>query len=281
MSLEVIIPVKDRAEVEQCVQSLLAIAEVHRIWVCDGGSQDATCLTALQTVAQDNRVQWLVLPQSRFNKSALINQGILHSTAEILLISDADILWNSRTIQSILHCVHADKQILCSVDIVKESNPSTSSLRRSRYTYQITVESDVTQVAILPIARSSSVVRPGCGLLCTHRTNFFKLGGYQECFQGWGWEDQDLLMRAMLYGLQLQVIGSVIHLSHGDAQRNQHHHYRQPVETRDRNILTCLKHLANGNLLGDLPTDFVPPHSHRSIQIQIPEALQFDVSVAE
>lgn len=274
MSLEVIIPVKDRAEVGQCVESLLAIEDIDQVWICDGGSQQPDCLSVLRQLDQDQRVHWLHVPQSGFNKSSLINQGILQATAQYLLISDADILWNPQTVQSLLQKVSHEDNLICSVAEVRESQPTTISLRRNRYTYRIEANLEMIQIEILPVDTSNVTIRPGCGLICTQRTNLIKLGGYQECFQGWGWEDQDLLMRAAIVGLQLEVTGWVVHLSHGDDQRNQHFHFMQPVESRDQNILTCLNQLATGKLVGDLPTATMLPVEHREIQIHVPDTLK-------
>lgn len=273
MTIEVIIPVKDRSEVCQCVQSLLPLKQISRIWLCDGGSLQPDCVAALQKLDQYERVHWLQFPMPGFNKSYLMNQGILRTTSEYLLISDADILWNSEAIQALLREVSAQNETICSIAEVQESDRTSASLRRDRYTYQITVGSDADWVEILPVNLSNSQVRPGCGLICTRRDILLKLGGYQECFQGWGWEDQDLLMRARLVGMLFQVAGSVVHLSHGDDQRNQHFHHIHPSKTRNCNILTCLNQLANGNLLGNLSLLSIPQIQHRTIQIQIPKSL--------
>ena len=273
MPVEVIIPVKDRAEVRQCILSLLPLQQIGRIWLCDGGSLKPDCLAALQAVAHYERVQWLQLPMSGFNKSYLLNQGILRTTSEYLLISDADILWNAETIQAMVQEVSTQNETICSINEVQESDLASVSLRRDRYTYRITTDSDTAQVEILPVKLSHVQVRPGCGLICTLRNTLLKLGGYQECFQGWGWEDQDLLMRARLSGIQLHVAGSVVHLSHGDEQRNQHFHHLRPSETRDRNILFCVSRLANGKVLGDLLLGASSQKQHQTIHIQLPKAL--------
>ncbi len=274
MALEVIIPVKDRAEVRQCVQSLLEIAAVQRIWLCDGGSQQPDCLTAVATVATTERVQWVKFPTTQFNKSHLLNQGILLTSSQFLLISDADIIWTNDTIQALLKIVAETDDLICSVSEVKEVNADTIALRRQRYTYQIQTELDPMKVTIISTEAMSSVIRPGCGLICARRTTLLKLGGYKECFQGWGWEDQDLLMRARLLGVPIQVAGEVTHLSHGDAQRNQSFPHLQPIESRDRNILLCLQQLAEGYFWGDLPTRQAFSPCQPSIQIQIPPMLQ-------
>jgi len=222
---------------------------------------------------QYEHIHWLQFPRPGFNKSYLINQGILQTTSEYLLVSDADIFWNAGAINALLQEVSTQNETICSINEVQESNPASVSLRRERYTYQITLGAGAAKVEILPVSPANTQLRPGCGLICARKTTLLKLGGYQECFHGWGWEDQDLLIRARLLGVQIQVVGRVIHISHRDEQRNQHFHHLPPSETRNRNIMICLNQLANGKLLGDLLLEEVPQTQHRIIQIQIPKSL--------
>ena len=102
--------------------------------------------------------------------------------------------------------------------------------------------------------------RPGCGLLCTRKQTLLSLGGYKESFTGWGWEDQDLLIRATLFGIKICAAGNVIHLSHSDAARNQHHQHLPPTQTRDLNITSCFQSLQKGDIFGDLRQPAMLPH---------------------
>lgn len=273
MTVEVIIPVKDRVEIIQCVRSLLFLEQVLQIWICDAGSVQPDCVAALHELKQCDQVRLLQFPMAGFNKSHLLNQGILHTTSEYLLVSDADILWHFDTLQALVTKVSTQTHTICCVGNVQESDPMSVALKRDRYIYQLTTNSDTAWIEILPANLSNPQTRPGCGLICAQKATLQKLGGYRECFQGWGWEDQDLLIRAEIMGIQVEFAGSVIHLSHADAQRNQHFHHINPSDSRNQNILTCLNQLATGNLFGDLPLAFLPEIQHRTVQIRIPEAL--------
>ena len=255
--LQVIIPVKNRPEICHCVRSLLVASPGTQIIICDGGTTESKCLSALQDLAKLSQVEWCKYPQSDFNKSQLINQGIIRATSEYLLISDADIIWNQQAISQLLYSVLLPNSlkllsltnatepvkslprpsplsaansrkngIICSVQTVEESHPETSALKRDRYTYNIQIREQIATVNIVQ-AVAGDRDRPGCGLICARKQTLLSVGGYKETFTGWGWEDQDLLIRATLLGIKIYKAGTVIHLSHTDGTRNQHHQQRQ------------------------------------------------------
>ena len=128
-NLEIIIPVKNRHEIRQCVQSLNS-PEITKVIVCDGGSTDNDCLESLQAIKQD--IELININTSGFNKSKLINKGIEQASCELILISDADIIWNQAAIDALLYKVKSDHNIICCIQDVEESNPGSlkSSLQK-------------------------------------------------------------------------------------------------------------------------------------------------------
>lgn len=269
-NLEVIIPVKDRYEIRQCVQSLNT-TKVTKIIVCDGGSTDVEYLESLQAIEQDIVV--INIPMPGFNKSRLINKGIEQASCEFILISDADIIWNQAAIDGLLYKVKSEDNIICCIQDVEESNPGSVALKRDRYTYNIK-QPDL-RIEILPDLDRASDRRPGCGIICARRNTLIALGGYKECFQGWGWEDQDLLIRAKLCGINICASGKVIHISHDDTTRNRYYNNIAPHLTRNKNILLSMNSLAQGILWGDLQIEtFVKP-THKKIQVYLP-SLSYD-----
>lgn len=267
-NLEIIIPVKDRYEIRQCVQSLNS-TEITKVIVCDGGSTDVECLESLPAIEQDIVV--INIPMSGFNKSRLINKGIEQAKREFILISDADIIWNQAAIDALLNKVKSDDNIICCIQDVEESNPASVALKRDRYTYNITQPN--LRVDILPDLDLASDRRPGCGIICARRTTLISLGGYKEFFQGWGWEDQDLLIRAKLCGINICASGKIIHISHDDTTRNRYYNNIAPHLTRNKNIILSMNSLAQGILWGDLQMEnFVKP-TCKKIQVHLPDSL--------
>lgn len=272
LELDVIIPVKDRTTVVACLERLRAqVAQapdlkLGRILLCDGGSRGADCLEQLAQVGDWAEVELLAFPAERgpgslhpsdgadwngdFNKGWLLNQGIATATAPIVLISDVDILWNSGSLTALAIAAASHPDHLYHIQAVEESQPQSPALQRPRYAYRIDALPNRRCVELYA-APPPGPQRPGCGLVCAQRSLFWQLGGYCQDFRGWGWEDQDLLVRAQLLGYSLGSLGWVTHLSHADGQRNGPGGER-PQDSRDRNILRCLAGLAQGRLRGDL-----------------------------
>lgn len=269
--LEVIIAVKNRIEVEQCVRSLLNIKSILRITICDGGSTNE-CIAGLQKLANwCDRISILNLPSTGFNKAKLLNHAITKSNSELLLISDADIIWNQDAIDKLVSKVASNT--ICSVQEVEESQAESMAVKRDRYTYNIHVRDRVATISIVPWSEHSGNLRPGCGLICAKKSTLLSLGGYKEIFNGWGWEDQDLLIRAKLLGIKIATGGKVIHLSHDDTKRNQYCNNFPPSQTRNRNIIVSLSSLSQGVLLGDLQIKTLNPRKPYAVTVQLPSSL--------
>ena len=293
--LDVIIPVKDRSTVRDCVAQLCTEVEqaagisLGQIWLCDGDSQTTDCQAQLAEVAQWDKVTWLscVSPEftSGFNKGWLLNQGLAATTAQLVLVSDVDILWNRESLSKLAIAATHNPNHLYYVQSVQESKPRDEAVQRPRYGYRLQQQDQDTLVEIYAVPTSphsetvSSIpLRPGCGLVCGHRSCFERIGGYRHCFRGWGWEDQDLLIRAQLLGYGLGQVGWVTHLSHEDEQRNAFHTEQAVQQSRDLNILRCLEALSSNQLQGDWhPTGSRAsvPNASRVIHTQIPPALQW------
>ena len=258
IALDIIIPVKDRGTVLRCVSTLLEQIEaaqgigLGKILLCDGGSEEASCQQQLHQVSRFQAVEILQRPHPGFNKGWLLNQALAATTASVILISDVDILWPGETLKLLGTAAARRSDCFFCVQSVKETQANTVAVQRPRYTYRVTrsqTESRVEVYTELPTIDR----RPGYGLLCGQRALFQRVGGYRHCFQGWGWEDRDLLLRSQLLGVDVAELGTVTHLSHGDDRRNAFTPDSTPQQSRDRNIRRCLQGLAQGKLLGDWP----------------------------
>ncbi|MEM9539023.1 MAG: glycosyltransferase family 2 protein [Cyanobacteria bacterium P01_E01_bin.42] len=274
---EVIIPIKNRSEIEQCVNSLIPPENpdrngIKRVILCDGGSSDRDCISVLKNLAQWEKVEILSYPIPQFNKSYLINQGILHSRAEYLLVSDADIIWNSLTLEVLLDRVKMQENAIACVENVAESDPDADVLQRDRYTYEVQIKEKIASVKIIREKAKDIKTRPGCGLICTRKSTLMSLGGYKEIFRGWGWEDRDLLMRGELLGCEICWTGTVTHLSHSDNLRDRGKH-NSLMRSRNYNIITSFYSLKK-SLYGNLDECEVRESPYRQIKmVQIPKRL--------
>ncbi|NEO27255.1 MAG: glycosyltransferase [Kamptonema sp. SIO4C4] len=280
--LDVIIPVKNRDEVLQSVDSILAAQSlIQSILLCTPAEcmaephhkQQSTFPAVLAQLAQWEKIQIVTVPMQQFNKSILLNCGLVAAEAELILIADADILWTPETLKRLVQTVEKHDRTIATVAQVRESQPQSTAVQRDRYTYRIHPHARTPTVEILPVT-DDTPHRPGCGLICAKQQTFLALGGYKEIFRGWGWEDQDLLIRAALLGYTVQPLGEVTHLSHSDRSRNPDYQHLDPKISRDRNILAALQSLSQGNLQGDLPNKLPLRQTFRSIRINLPDGLK-------
>ena len=75
------------------------------------------------------------------------------------------------------------------------------------------------------------------GRIALRKTDFMKVGGYEEALEGWGCEDQDLLARCRVL-LQRRTIRMSKYdrfIRHGDSERTQYIRTKSLQESRNRN----------------------------------------------
>lgn len=263
MEVTAIVPVKDRDTVRETGRSLLAVPDLHLL-LCDGGSTTDAGRAAIADLLDDprspDRISYVCIPQSGFNKSQLLNAGLERARSPWILLSDADILWQPSAVANLL--AGAQSGAICTVAQVRERDPTARVLGRSRRTYRLDWRGDAVSVRLVadppesaPETPQRTPQRPGCGLLCASKTVLQAIGGFKERFCGWGWEDRDLLLRAELLGARVTQAGRVLHCSHGDDRRNRFAGGLEPLRSRDRNIALSLAELQQGRLWGDWWTD--------------------------
>ena len=75
------------------------------------------------------------------------------------------------------------------------------------------------------------------GRIAIAKYNFIRLGGYDERFKDWGYEDIDFIYRAANLGLKRFTVGGISAISHGDELRNFGADNRPlMVSNRDNNV---------------------------------------------
>jgi N-terminal domain of galactosyltransferase len=272
-SFRVLIPYYQRPKLDQVLTALLQIDLVQSVIVVgDTPNYHPTDrIRHLPFVAQHPVTQRPVAQP--FVKASYLNYGLVHTEPGLVLISDADIIWNQATLTEFLVYLTQSPPAIGYVRDVTETVESASSLNRPRW--QPTLEHDAGQVSLsIQEDQTNPGFRPGFGLIAANRETLIAMGGYNESLQGWGWEDQDLLIRAQLLGYPVAGMGAVLHLSHNDDLRNQRgmqDYSETPTLTRDRNIVTSCQALARGDYYGSLASQ---PALRTPVSIRLPPALQ-------
>jgi hypothetical protein len=265
INLEVLIPVQGRKTLIKTILSLIDIDLIDLITIITTDELDFS----ETRLAENGKLRIIKLPkQVKFVKSFYLNQGIKSSLGQLILISDADIIWNERAVEELYHSSFSHCKTIAHIADVQESESQNYALKRSRFTpVVVKVKHQHFQVKI--VSTSVSLKRPGCGLICTQRDTLLSLGGFNESLQGWGWEDQDLLIRGQILDCQIVKVGEVIHLSHDDSLRNQSG--MSPIDTRNKNILLSCQRLIKGIVRGDLAdVDKMSNDSLLTIAVEIP-----------
>ncbi|MGY6530822.1 MAG: galactosyltransferase-related protein [Cyanobacterium sp.] len=245
-NLEILIPLKQRTSINKTILSLLNIPKINLITILSGDSVSIID----PKIFHHPKLRIINLNQYPFSKTFYLNHGIKNSIGDILLISDADIIWNQDTITTMYESINAsgDLPLITYIQEVKETDNHTNALQRPRLKPIVTKTDHKIHIDI--ISELSPSKRSGCGLICATKKNLLSLGGYNQDLQGWGWEDQDLLIRAKILGYEIKSMGSVLHQSHGDDIRNPCQ--QSPILTRNRNIAISNQMILMGKLYGSL-----------------------------
>jgi len=240
--VDIIIAAYDRPEVAKCIESLQnSYSLINNILLCSPRQGDSKKM--LEKYRSLFPIKHIELDITPFNKSQIINAAIKESTGKYILISDADILWNFETLESLIGAVCTDNSIAYVANVV-ETDKSAYALKYQRYKAEVSV---LRQKYIVKVSHdlSNSSMRPGYGLVIASRAAYLALGGF-KIFSGWGWEDVDFLIRGQILGYRVQAIGYVTHMSHKRAS------YKVLKKQRDLNILQSTCELEKGRILAPL-----------------------------
>lgn len=245
--ISVVVPVYCRPEVIHTLDSLSECHDISQLIVCEAILESRSCFSWQPDTFHGEYLH--LRSNAPFNKASLINEGISHITGSYVMISDADIIWSARTVLQLRESCH---DCIVHVAEVVESDPGSIGARvGSRIRWNVQQQADSVACVQIYISPSYGSVRAGPGLVMCERSTIYALGGYVESFHGWGWEDQDLLIRACILGYEVKSSGAVVHLSHSDALRLSKAEGDLEL-TRNRNLRNSLRLLIAGQLHGPL-----------------------------
>lgn len=266
-----VIPLKDRATIDRTIRTLLPATGLREVVVVDAGSTDRHCLAALDRSLSSSVVSVLRHPIEHFSRARLLNAGLQRSSTDIVLVSDADIEWSVEALELLLHSARRTGGFAI-VENVDETDPSPIPATGSRLSFEVSRDTGKCVVHVVETPIATVATRTGPGLVCAPRAAWFAVGGYNTFFNGWGWEDQDLLMRAQLLGFSVTSAGQVRHISHEHTLRNPLGGAVGLARTRDNNARLALSAIKDGRIHGPL----APGHlqaQHVSVVVNAPRNL--------
>lgn len=232
--LSIIVSWCDRIELASSLESMEEVARSLKgeiIIVNYGGNHD-------QLLSLTNGKQDLILvdrsSQTHFNKARAQNIGASHARERTLFFCDCDILLSKDIVRDLYTVVRSSDKVFATVAGVIETIPNARQahhLERFGYTLHLKT-ADGNELTIIDHEEDAETgARQAPGLLIVNKEHFVAIRGYNGGFEGWGWEDQDMIARLTLkLGLFRHQSGIFKHISHDDAARVA----RYPQTSTDR-----------------------------------------------
>ncbi|MFK4259164.1 galactosyltransferase-related protein [Agrobacterium tumefaciens] len=186
MLIDVIVPSMSKPSTEVICAYYLSLDQMQlgRIVVVDLSPEIE--LGAVKLAARFNQLTHVPIHGMRqFNKSFALNVGASISRADLMLFCDADVMIPQSTIS-----------------LLKEK-----TVQGSAFYIEHVYETE------------TGHQRGGPGIICLHRADFVRAGGYDSALSGWGYEDRDFIERLLKCGCDVNPLGSAFHISHPDNQR--------------------------------------------------------------
>lgn len=158
-----------------------------------------------------------------YSRAAAINSAAKKSTKDILIIVDADLIFNVTDITNAIHKLSEYEFVLPYNKIVRLSKNETNLLLNQNPFINLT-EINTSESAIW--TDKNSMVG---GICILTKKSFKLLGGFDERFMGWGGEDNAFFKSALYtFNKHLRLDGSIYHMYHTRPHRTD--------DSRQKNI---------------------------------------------
>jgi predicted glycosyltransferase involved in capsule biosynthesis len=206
-----------------------------------------------------------------FNKSLCINIGIRVASTSIVSVMDADIIFSREYLEEIVSCLKSER---CFVTSSQSEESAPVQFINSEYIETLQSEAymhfrfrDGREVRLRTYnAEMIKGRRAGPGLLTARKDDLCSVGGFNSNLVHWGWEDIDIQIRLMhVLGLERKEVGTVLHLSHSDDERNLGSLSSSRDKSLNLNMRKCIEAYNRGHFQGTYVTD--QTNEHRVINV--------------
>ena len=220
-SVGIIIPIMDRAnDLKTSLPSLLnQDYPNYSVNIIDSSSEDE-----LDNVLSEFRLKLIRSPRPEFfNRSQARNLGVRYTFSDLLFFLNADDEFENEH-----HLSTIVEMFLKGADI--DYTWYQDWRKRARYS--------LLRIRQRPVIKTAyrRVYCHCLGLpLLIDREVFQQLGGYNEAFVDWGFEDTDLLARLELAGFGRIEISGMIEREHSDELRTAYHREKNKIKSWTRN----------------------------------------------
>ena len=240
--MRIVLTLYNRSTVSRTVESIHKSNPGTKVTIVDNHSSEPDTITAISELKK-NRDVLVIQPETKmdFNKSLLLNIAVDRTEEELILLSDADIIWSANALRDLTDNIAPNEVRYISHVVEIDAN------NQSNFINDIFLSHAPRPKVIIRRRLLSRKNRPGFGIQAFNKRIFETLGGYDSGFVGWGWEDVDFLLRAFALGSTVTPRGTVLHITHTDELRTISDRNLRSVQLA-KNIKRSLSRLRRGNI---------------------------------
>ena len=197
--------------------------------IADDGSTPETqqCIAAFQ---QKLPIQHVWQPDQGFRKSMILNKAVAAAQGEYLIFLDGDCIPQKDFIQNHValasdgYFVSGHRAMLTPAQTQNYLQTQSVTLS-AKQQFKLTPKS-LGYLRKLTVSQWHNV--KGCNL-ALFKADYLAVNGYDECFEGWGYEDSDFIIRLGKIGVKRlsgKYAVTVMHLEHQHGETDLGHHPR-------------------------------------------------------
>jgi len=157
-------------------------------------------------------------PLADWSRGAARNAGALTAQTPVVVFNDADTIVSKEQIERAAHIAYTSDGLVYAYDLyLRLTEASSEAMMRGEQPHW-------------PIPEDEFVNAPSMGCAAISLACFRELGGFDEQFRGWGYEDVDFAWRAGERWPVRRVPGPAFHLWHGGRRDDDSPLDADPVE---------------------------------------------------
>jgi glycosyltransferase involved in cell wall biosynthesis len=261
--LSVVIPWYNRPELSDTLAKNLPIydsADAEVLIVNCGGDPEGLLAMTQRASA---RVRQLDVP-ARFSKSLALNLGIHFAESTHIFVLDADVVLLPGTFAGAMTAL--DVGCFVTLQTVHESDNRPPAWARglTAAPHVFTIVRNMTTEVRWSDGSSTTIEdfridilncnRCAAGLILARKDDFVAVGGYRSVLDGWGWEDNDMMIRLnRVLGLKRRQAGEAVHLTHADDVRDLNG--KDKIASTESNFDRVCSYYIRGELQGTYAAD--------------------------
>jgi predicted glycosyltransferase involved in capsule biosynthesis len=153
-------------------------------------------------------------PDVKFNRSEARNNAFKQSKEKYIAFCDADTFWSKNLLLEALNVLPETNWLIPYKKYLITQPVNTNRILASDYGIDF-IESDYSYDIVVENHTADVLMPPISGIQLFESEKFYLTGGFDERYDGWGYEDNALVHTANLkLGLYSRIEGSICHIWH-------------------------------------------------------------------